>query len=179
VYLQRRHGHHWFRKATPLDLIHVLGQAEVRCSLRTDRRDVAKRRARALLVALDNVYAVLGSEEPLEPAKILLGNFAQDFVKHVAGTPEGIQVAYLQLQRATDIVGAPALPPDNQHDRAWVNVDDVEPLLAREQPRTDANAAATELLRLAIRMRRERSRSRVERSKALIVLCQKNSGCGE
>ena len=99
MYHQRRCDHYWLRKATPLDLIHVLGQAEVRCSLRTDRRDVAKRRARALLVALDNVYAVLGSEEPQEPAKILLGNFAQDFVKQAAGTPEGIQVAHLQLQR--------------------------------------------------------------------------------
>ena len=114
MYHQRRCDHYWLRKATPLDLIHVLGQAEVRCSLRTNRRDIAQRRARALLVVFDNVYAVLRSEETLEPAKILLGNFAQDFVKHAAGTPEGIQVAYLQLQRATDIVGAPALSPDNQ-----------------------------------------------------------------
>jgi hypothetical protein len=62
MYLQRRHGRYWFRKATPLDLVEVLGQAEVRCSLRTNRRDVAKRRAGALLVALENVYAVSDEE---------------------------------------------------------------------------------------------------------------------
>jgi hypothetical protein len=92
MHLQRRNGVYWFRKATPLDLVKIMGQADVRCSLRTHRRDVAKRRARVLLVALDNVYAVLRSEEPLEPAKVLLGNFAQDFVKHAAGTPLGLQV---------------------------------------------------------------------------------------
>jgi integrase len=132
-----------------------------------------------LLVALDNVYAVLRSEEPLEPAKVLLGNFAQDFVKHAAGTPLGLQVASLQLKRAGEILGAPALPPDDEEDRTWVDVDHIEPLLASEPPRSDANVAATELLRLAIRMRRERSWSRVERSKALIALCQKVAAANE
>jgi hypothetical protein len=76
MYLQWRNGVYWFRKATPLDLVEVLGRADVRCSLRTNRREVAKRRAGALLVALENVYAVLRSEDPLEPAKELLGRFA-------------------------------------------------------------------------------------------------------
>jgi len=96
MYLQRRNGVYWFRKVTPLDLVNSMGQTDVRCSLRTTRRDVAKRRAGQLLVALEHVYEVLRSEEPLGPAKILLGNFAQDFVEHGAGTPEGI--------------GAPRLP---------------------------------------------------------------------
>lgn len=51
MYLQRRNGHYWFRKATPLDLLRIVGQAEIRCSLRTNRRDVANRRATQLLVA--------------------------------------------------------------------------------------------------------------------------------
>ena len=46
-------------------------------------------------------------------------------------------------------------------------------LLATEQPRAEANVAATELLKLAIRMRREQGWSRAERAKALVALCQK------
>ncbi len=179
MYLQRRNGVYWFRKATPLDLVNIMGQADVRCSLRTTRRDVAKRRVGQLLVALEQVYEVLRSEEPLEPAKVLLGSFAQDFVQRGAGTPEGIEIASLQLKRAIDTLGAPALPFLNDQDATWVSVDEIEPLLAREQPRTDANVAATELLRLAIRIRRERSWSRVERSKALVALCQKVAAAKE
>jgi integrase len=179
MYLQRRNGVYWFRKATPLDLVNIIGKTDVRCSLRTTRREVAKRRAGQLLVALEHVYEVLRSEEPLEPAKVLLGNFAQDFANNGAGTQEGFEVASLQLNRATKTLGAPALPFLENQDATWVNVDDVEPLLARETPRTDANAAAAELLRLAIRMRRERSWSRAERSKALIALCQKVAAANE
>ncbi|MEH2541714.1 MULTISPECIES: DUF6538 domain-containing protein [unclassified Bradyrhizobium] len=105
MYLQRRNGVYWFRKATPLDLINVMGQTDVRCSLRTTRRDVAKRRAGQLLVALEHVYEVLRSEEPLEPTKVLLGNLAQDFANNGAGTPEGFDIASLQLKRATDTLG--------------------------------------------------------------------------
>jgi hypothetical protein len=91
---RRRNGNgvYWFRKATPLDLVNIIGRTDVRCSLRTTRRDVAKRRACQLLVALEHVYEVLRSEEPLEPAKILLGNFVQDFANNGAGTPEGFQL---------------------------------------------------------------------------------------
>src|ERR1035437_7553476 len=100
MYLQRRHGRYWFRKATPLDLVEVLGQAEVRCSLRTNRRDVAKRRAGALLVALENVYAVLRSEEPLEPAQALLSRFLQDVSENASGKPESTSMTALRLQEA-------------------------------------------------------------------------------
>jgi hypothetical protein len=58
-------------------------------------------------------------------------------------------------------------------DVTWVHVDDLDPLLAREKPQTDANGAAADLLKLALQIRRERSWSRSERSKALIALCQK------
>jgi hypothetical protein len=77
MHLQRRAGHYWFRKATPLDLLHVIGQSEIRCSLRTTRRDVAKRRAGQLLVALESVFAVLRSERPLEPARVLMAAFTR------------------------------------------------------------------------------------------------------
>jgi hypothetical protein len=132
MYLQRRNGVYWFRKATPLDLVDVIGRTDLRCSLRTTRRDVAKRRAGQLLVALEHIYEVLRSEEPLEPAKILLGNFAQDFRNNGAGTPAGFEIASLQLKLAIDTLGAPALPFLNNRDATWVSIDDVEPLLARE-----------------------------------------------
>ena len=61
----------------------------------------------------------------------------------------------------------------------WVSIDDVEPLLAAEQSYAGANAATADLLKLAIRMRREGSWSRVERSKALIALCQKVAAANE
>jgi hypothetical protein len=51
MYVVRRNGIYWFLKAHPLDLAEIIGQAEVRCSLNTNRRDVAKRRAGQLLVA--------------------------------------------------------------------------------------------------------------------------------
>jgi integrase len=173
MYLQRRNGVYWFRKAVPLNLVPLLGHAEIRFSLRTHRRDEAKRKASVMQVALETVYAVFRDDNPLEPAKALLGSFLQDFVRHGAGTPESIVVASLKLKRATDTLGAPALPFLNTQEATWVSVDDVEPLLARERPRAEANAAAADLLKLAIRMRREGSWSRAERSKALLALCQK------
>lgn len=81
MYLQRRNGHYWFRKATPLDLLRILGQAEIRCSLRTTRREIAKRRVGQLLVALENVYAVLRSKHPIEPVRALVADLAQDALK--------------------------------------------------------------------------------------------------
>jgi hypothetical protein len=173
MYLQRRNGRYWFRKATPLDLVEVLGQAEVRCSLRTNRRDVAKRRAGALLVALENVYAVLRSEEPLEPAQALLSRFLQDVSENASGTPESTSMTAMRLQEAASSLGLPAPPLSNGDSETWVSVDDVVPLLATEQPRAEANVAATELLKLAIRMRREKGWSRAQRAKALVALCQK------
>jgi hypothetical protein len=106
------------------------------------RAGVAKRRAGQLLVALEHVYEVLRSEEPLEPAKILLGNFVQDFREQWSRHTGSLPNAPLQLQRATDILRAPALPFRDKEDATWVRVDDVEPLLARERPRAEANAAA-------------------------------------
>lgn len=78
MYLIRRGNLWWFRKACPVDLAPVLGR-EVRCSLHTEQHTVARRRAWALLVALEEVYAVLRSEHPLEPARSLLGAFLDDF----------------------------------------------------------------------------------------------------
>jgi hypothetical protein len=63
MYLWRRGNQWWFRKACPIDLVPVLG-AEVRCSLHTEQRSLARRRAWALLVAIEQVFEVLRSERP-------------------------------------------------------------------------------------------------------------------
>jgi len=54
MYLWRRGNLWWFRKAIPVDLDAILG-TEVRCSLFTEERAVARRRAWALLIALEEV----------------------------------------------------------------------------------------------------------------------------
>jgi hypothetical protein len=123
MYLQRRHGRYWFRKATPLDLVEVLGQAEVRYSLRTNRRDVAQRRAGALLVALEIVYAVLRSDEPLAPAQALLNRFLQDVSENASGTPESMSMAAVRLQEAASSLGPPAPPLSNGEEETWVSVE--------------------------------------------------------
>jgi hypothetical protein len=100
----RRNGVYWFRKVTPIDLVSIIGQAELRCSLRTTRRDVAKRRAHQVLVALEHVYELLRSEQPLEPAKILLTGFAEDFVNR-GSTDTLCYISSRNLKQAADILG--------------------------------------------------------------------------
>lgn len=91
MYLYRRNGRYWFRKSVPLDLIPIIGMRDVRCSLETSRRDMAKRRSGAMLVALEHVYAVLRADEPIEPAKALLESLVEDVTAKVAGSPASIR----------------------------------------------------------------------------------------
>jgi integrase len=172
MYLWRRGHHFWFRKANPLDLVSVLG-TEVRCSLHTEQHAVARRRAWALLVALEQVYEILSSERPLEPARSLLGAFVDDFRQNAAGTPEGHFRASAGLQTAAIRLGVPALPLPSGGSQTLVPIDDVVPVLMDEEPRAPANAVAAELLRLAIAIRQEKGWSRPGRARALIALCQK------
>ena len=64
MYLFRRESHWWIRKAVPVDLVEILGIAQVRRSLRTRDAALARRRALQLLIRVDDVYAVLRSEQP-------------------------------------------------------------------------------------------------------------------
>jgi hypothetical protein len=57
-----------------------------------------------LFVALEEVYAVLRSERPLEPTQQLLSRFAQDAVEDAASTL-GINVAAKRLQEAAAALG--------------------------------------------------------------------------
>jgi integrase len=178
MYLQRRNGVYWFRKAVPLNLVAVLGQAEIRVSLRTHRRDEAKQKASVMQVALETVYAVLRAENPLEPATALLGSFLQDFSAHTAASSEATYDAALQnIQHVADTLSVPARFAPS--DETLVDIDHIDPLLSREQPRGEANSTAVDLLQLAMRIRRERGWSRTSRLQALISLCQKVAAAGD
>lgn len=177
MYLQRRNGVYWFRKAVPLHLVPVLGQAEIRVSLRTHRRDEAKRKASVMQVALETVYAVLRQDNPLEPAKALLGSFLQDFSARTSGQSVGYDSALDSLQHVADSLAIPArLAPSGA---TLIDIDHIDPLLLREQPRGDANSTAVELLQLAIQIRREHGWSKTSRLKALMALCQKVAAAGD
>ncbi|WP_353954877.1 DUF6538 domain-containing protein [uncultured Methylobacterium sp.] len=58
MYVVRRGDRWWFRKAIPVDLVDVLGIAEVRRSLRAHKAREARRRALKVLVRVEEVYAV-------------------------------------------------------------------------------------------------------------------------
>ena len=129
-----------------------------------------------MLVALEHLYELARSEQPLESARVLLANFAED-ARYRGGS--AIDPAQ-PLKRAIDILGAPALPSHgDEQDVTLIHVDELDPFFANERPLTEANVAAIDILKLAIRMRRERSWSRAERSKALIALCQKVATANE
>jgi len=173
MYLWRRGGRYWFRKAVPIDLAGILGRAEVRCSLATSERAVAQKRALAMQVALEQVYEVLRSDRPLEPAKRLLGTFLEDFRVNGAGSDVSLHGASGGLRNAAAALGDPAQQIPAGGDQTLVPVDDIGAIFRGERPRGEANQTAAELLQLAIAIRREKSWSRPERAKALVRLCQK------
>ncbi|QDM32861.1 site-specific integrase [Tardiphaga sp. vice352] len=156
-----------------------MGHTDVRGSLRTARREVAKRRVGPLLVALEQVYELLRSEAPLEPAKRLMADFAQDFALRGAGSTDGLQIAAMQLRKAINALGSPALPRNPESAQTLIHIDELAPLLAREQPRGDANVWAADLLRLAIRARCPNGWTRPGRGAALIELCEKIADSSE
>lgn len=89
MYVVRRGDRWWFRKAVPVDLVDVLGIAEVRRSLHTGSAREARRRGLEVLVRVEDVYAVLRSERPIRPAR---------------------DVALAMLERALDLTtGSPAM----------------------------------------------------------------------
>lgn len=166
MYLLRRNGVYWFRKAVPLDLIQIVGQSEVRFSLRTHRRDMAKRRTGQVLVALENVYAVLRSQEPLEPAKQLIAGFARDALENGAS---GTNRAAPRLHQAVAALGPAALAAPARSSQTLVPIDDIDAVL-QEQPRAEVNRVAVSLLKVAMRFRRSPD---PHRERSLASLCQR------
>jgi hypothetical protein len=170
MYLQRRNGHYWFRKATPLDLLRLVGQAEIRCSLRTRRRDVAKQRAAQLQVALEELYALLRSEKPLEPTKNLLGSFLDDVREHVSWIPDG-STALRRFEEAVATLGAPGGTP-SEGQQALVSLREAELVLREECPRAAANEIAATVMQYAFLISQEKSWSFVDRSREFASLCK-------
>lgn len=178
MYIFRRGDRWWFRKSCPVDLGAVFG-AEVRCSLHTSSRQEARRRATLLAVALDDVFELLRSERPLEPAQRLLGAVLDDFRQNPAGTPQGHLLAAAGLQKAASALGVPAVTLPTVDGQTLVAIDNLDPIFDRERPRAEANQIAIDLLRLAARIRQERGWSRTDRAKALVALCQKLTAASE
>lgn len=69
MYVVRRGDRWWFRKAVPVDLVDVLGIAEVRRSLHNGSAREARCRGLEVLVRVEDVYAVLRSQRPIRPAR--------------------------------------------------------------------------------------------------------------
>lgn len=78
-----------------------------------------------------------------------------------------------RLRQAVDALGAPTMLPSPEPPDILVAINDIDALLQREQPLTEANQVAAELLTLAARIRREKSFARSERAKMLLSLCHK------
>lgn len=124
-----------------------------------------------MLVALESVYAVLRSEEPMQPARMLLGQFVEDFTQNAAGTTDSLWASARHLNDVPTVLGGCPAPAFDD-GATLVDIDHVDPLLADERPRSQANAAALDLLKLAIKMRRARGWSHVQQAKALLSLCR-------
>ncbi len=87
------------------------------------------------------------------------------------GDTTSVHITLHNLQRVADTLALPArFAPSGE---AFVDVDEIDPLLASGQPHGAANATAVELVQLALRIRRERRWSKTARLKAPTALCQK------
>jgi integrase len=170
MHLQRRNGHYWFRKATPVDLLDIVGQAEIRCSLRTTRREVAKRRAGQLQVALEELYGVLRSEKPLEPTKNLLGTFLDELREHVCWIPDG-STTLRRFEEAVAALGTPECTP-RHGQQTLVPSREADRVLTGERPRAEANEIAAILMRHAFIISQEKSWPLVDRSFKFASLCK-------
>ena len=95
-----------------------------------------------MLVALENVYAVLRAEDPTAPAKILMGSFIDDVTANVSGTFSSVSVTLRHLENVRATLGAPSSRPVADGETTLIHIDDVLPLLAMEHPRTEANVTA-------------------------------------
>ena len=102
-----------------------------------------------------------------------MGRLWTIFGRKAPGTGFQYQSASQGLRAAAAALAVPAFPPIPDGDQTLVRVDDLDPLLTNEHPRTEANRTAASLLRLAIAIRREKSWSRPERAKALVAICRK------
>jgi hypothetical protein len=104
MYVVRRGDRWWFRKAIPVDLVDVLGIAEIRRSLRTSNVREARRRALEVLVRVEDVYAVLRSEKPLRPARDVALRLLEAALDTNVGSPAVADQKGRLLQEAANLL---------------------------------------------------------------------------
>ena len=166
MYVVRRGERFWFRKAVPIDLVDVLGIAEVRRSLRTSNARTARRRALEVLVKVEDVYAVLRSETPLRPARDVALRLLEEAVSTSSGSSTVDQNGRL-LRTAADLlretgdgdvsVGRrPDLSDEAVGRPGIVNLTAHEALdvMGSEAPKADQNRIAVSIVQAVARMAR-------------------------
>lgn len=164
MYVVRRGDHWWFRKAVPVDLVDVLGIAEVRRSLRTRNAREARRRALDVLVRVEEVYAVLRSERPLRPARDValamleealrtnsgtsgLVGHRGELLRDATGALRGTGDGDLSVGSRSNRTGSP-----NGDAASFVRADDALHLLRGEIPKGEENRIAVAILEAVARM---------------------------
>jgi integrase len=168
MYLWRRGDLWWFRKANPIDLNPVLGR-EIRCSLYTEQRAVARRRGLAVLVALEEVYEVLRSERPLEPARSLLGRIVEDLRADCAKKNIEHHPASEWLEKSQAVLGdgPPVTRPDP--GQPLTSLKTLEYLAREEGARSEDNRRAAKLLLDALAYRRQPGRPAATEGRRLLA----------
>jgi hypothetical protein len=82
-----------------------------------------------LLVALENVYAVLRSKHPIEPVRALVADLAQDALKNASGVFGDMDQSARRLRQAVDALGAPTMLPSPERPDILDAIDDIGALL--------------------------------------------------
>jgi hypothetical protein len=139
-HLVRRGSTCYFRIAIPLTLIAVLGQREIKKSLRTSDAILAKMRARVLSNGLELIFRSIRSMAHATPDAIVKA--ARDYFR--AQPSKSLELAFLipsdpALDRDIEIAGARQLALDMQEDLAKQHFSpsiraDAEGLLKAIQP---------------------------------------------
>lgn len=170
MYVVRRGDRFWFRKAVPVDLVDVLGIAEVRRSLRTSSAREARRRALDVLVRVEEVYAVLRSERPMRPARDIALALLEKALQSNSGTPATFERNGQLLQEATGVLRRTGdgdqsvgrrngIADRDDHTTfpegepiSFVGADDALRMLRAEGPKGDENRIAIAILEAVARM---------------------------
>lgn len=165
MYVVRRGDRWWFRKAIPVDLVDVLGIAEVRRSLRTSNVREAKRRALEVLVRVEDVYAVLRSEKPLRPARDVALRLLEGALDTNFGSPAAADQNGRLLREAANLlrgtgdgdtaVGSRQDLSDHSLDSPGIvhlTTGDALDVMGSERPNGDQNRIAVAILQAVARM---------------------------
>ncbi len=150
MYIYRRGGTWWFRKAVPVDLIETLGLQDVRRSLCTASKTVAGHKALRMAIRVQDVYDVLRAKTPQRASREIALSMLREALGRACGTEFGVTLRQHELERAgRQIEAMPTLAAEGGADFSPFEAVDEETaiwLLRREQPREAANEAAVELV---------------------------------